>query len=115
MTPTELLRAMFDAAVAAASRRSACLPPFLPAPPRGRTVVVGAGKAAAAMAQAAERHWPGPLSGLVITRYDHGADCRAIEIVEAAHPVPDAAGRGMLRANPGRWCAASVKTTSCCA
>lgn len=86
------LREMFDAAVAAASP-AVRLPPCLPAPPRGRTVVVGAGKAAAAMAQATERHWPGPLSGLVITRYDHGADCRAIEVVEAAHPVPDAAGR----------------------
>jgi glycerate 2-kinase len=69
------------------------VPPHLPAPPRGRTVVVGAGKAAAAMAQAVEAHWRGPLSGLVVTRYGHGAPCKRIEVVEAAHPVPDAAGR----------------------
>src|SRR5207237_3752929 len=67
-------------------------PPHLPAPPRGRTIVVGAGKAAAAMAAAVERNWAGPLEGLVVTRYGHGADCRRIEVVEAAHPVPDAAG-----------------------
>jgi hydroxypyruvate reductase len=55
--------------------------------------VVGAGKAAAAMAKAVEDHWPGPLEGLVVTRYDHGLPCSRIEVVEAAHPVPDAAGR----------------------
>ncbi|CAG9174753.1 glycerate kinase type-2 family protein [Cupriavidus pampae] len=86
-----LLRDLFDTAVAAVSA-SHCLPPHLPAPPKGRTVVIGAGKAAAAMAQAVEAHWQGPLSGLVVTRYGHGADCRRIEVVEAAHPVPDAAG-----------------------
>jgi glycerate 2-kinase len=88
----DLLLAMFRAAVDAVSP-SRCVPPHLPAPPRGRTVVVGAGKAAAAMAQAVEAHWRGPLSGLVVTRYGHGAPCKAIEVVEAAHPVPDAAGR----------------------
>jgi hydroxypyruvate reductase len=88
----ELLEAMFRAAVDAVSP-ARCLPPRLPAPPRGRTVVVGAGKAAAAMAQAVEAHWRGPLSGLVVTRYGHGAPCERIEVVEAAHPVPDAAGR----------------------
>src|SRR5690606_18868810 len=89
-----LLRAMFDAAVAAASP-DICLKPFLAAlePPRGRTVVVGAGKAAAAMAQAVERQWPHPVSGLVVTRYGHGAKLDRIELIEAAHPVPDAAGR----------------------
>lgn len=76
--------------------------PFdLPPPPRGRTIVVGAGKAAAAMAKAVEDHWPGALSGLVITRYGHGVPCRFIDVVEAGHPVPDAAGlaaaRRMLR------------------
>src|SRR5215475_7339134 len=89
--PRQLLRAMFDAAVAAASpqlRVAAHLPP----PPKGRTIVVGAGKASAAMAKAVEEAWPGPLSGLVVTRYGHAVPCERIEIVEAAHPVPDAAG-----------------------
>jgi hydroxypyruvate reductase len=88
----ELLLAMFRAAVEAVSP-ARCVPAHLPPPPRGRTVVVGAGKAAAAMAQAVEAHWQGPLSGLVVTRYGHGAPCKRIEVVEAAHPVPDAAGR----------------------
>jgi hydroxypyruvate reductase len=87
-----LLRAMFDAAVAAASP-AVCVPPHLPAPPKGRTIVVGAGKAAAAMAAAVEAHWPGPLEGLVVTRYGHGAKTSRIEVIEASHPVPDAAGR----------------------
>jgi hydroxypyruvate reductase len=88
----ELLASMYRAAVDAVSP-ARCVAPHLPAPPRGRTVVVGAGKAAAAMAQAVEAHWRGPLSGLVVTRYGHGAPCTRIEVVEAAHPVPDAAGR----------------------
>jgi glycerate 2-kinase len=82
---------MFDAAVAAADPRH-CLPAWLPDPPKGRTVVVGAGKAAAAMAAAVEDHWPGPLSGLVITRYGHAVPTRQIEVAQAAHPVPDAQG-----------------------
>lgn len=89
--PRDLLRAMFDAAVAAALP-ARCLPAFLPPPPRGRTIVVGAGKAAAAMARAVEDHWTGPLEGLVVTRYGHAVPCRLIEVVEAAHPVPDARG-----------------------
>ncbi|MBB2920649.1 glycerate kinase type-2 family protein [Cupriavidus alkaliphilus] len=89
--PRALLRDLFDTAVASVSA-SHCLPPHLPAPPKGRTVVIGAGKAAAAMAQAVEANWQGELSGLVVTRYGHGADCRRIEVVEAAHPVPDEAG-----------------------
>jgi glycerate 2-kinase len=68
------------------------VPPHLPPAPGGRTLVVGAGKAGAAMASAVEAHWPGELSGLVITRYGHGVGCERIEIVEAAHPVPDDAG-----------------------
>jgi glycerate 2-kinase len=90
--PETLLRAMFDAAVAAAraeDRLAAALPP----PPRGRTVVVGAGKAAAAMARAVEDAWTGELSGLVVTRYGHGVPTRHIEVVEAAHPNPDEAGQ----------------------
>jgi hydroxypyruvate reductase len=92
MTPDQLLRAMFDAAVAAA-QPDLCVPAHLPAPPKGRTIVVGAGKASAAMARALERHWPTPLQGLVVTRYGHAVPCKHIEIVEAAHPVPDTAGR----------------------
>ena len=87
----ELLRRMFDAAIGAA-QPAHCLPPHLPAPPRGRLVVIGAGKASAAMARAVEDHWPGALSGLVVTRYGYGVPCQRIEIAEAAHPVPDAAG-----------------------
>jgi glycerate 2-kinase len=92
MQPRALLRAMFDAAVASALPER-CVPPHLPKPPKGRTIVIGAGKASAAMARAVEQHWPGPLSGLVVTRYGHRVPCERIEIVEAAHPVPDEAGR----------------------
>jgi hydroxypyruvate reductase len=90
--PASFLKTLFEAAVAAADP-AACVPRHLPAPPPGRTLVVGAGKAAAAMARAVEDHWPGELSGLVVTRYGHGAPCQRIEVVEAAHPVPDEAGR----------------------
>jgi hydroxypyruvate reductase len=89
--PRALLRQMFDAAVASA-QPALCIPPHLPAAPRGRLIVIGAGKASAAMARAVEDHWPGPLSGLVVTRYGYAVPCARIEIVEAAHPVPDAAG-----------------------
>ena len=99
--PRQLLRTLFDAAIAAAHPER-CVPPQLPPPPSppGRTVVVGAGKATAAMAQAVERHWPGgapmarnsPLSGAVVTRYGHALPCRVIEVFEARHPLPDAAG-----------------------
>ena len=90
-SPRDLLRAMFDAAVAAA-QPSHCVAPHLPTAPTGRLIVIGAGKASAAMAQAVEQHWPGELSGLVVTRYGYGVPCARIEIVEASHPVPDAAG-----------------------
>ena len=86
-----LLRRMFDAAIASA-QPARCIPPHLPAVPRGRLVVVGAGKAAAAMARAVEDNWPGPLSGVVVTRYGYAVPCNHIEVLEAAHPVPDAAG-----------------------
>ena len=86
------LRALYSHAVAAADPQ-AVLAPYLPAPPKGRTVVIGAGKAAASMARAVEDNWSGPLSGLVVTRYQHALDCHKIEVVEAAHPVPDAAGQ----------------------
>jgi hydroxypyruvate reductase len=87
---------MFDAAIASA-QPALCVPPHLPAPPRGRLIVVGAGKASAAMARAVEDNWSGPLSGLVVTRYGYAVPCRRIDIVEAAHPVPDAAGMHAAR------------------
>ena len=90
--PRELLRRMFDAAIAAA-QPDRTLPAYLPAPPKGRTLVIGCGKAAASMARAVEDHWPGELSGLVVTRYGYGRPTNRIEVVEAAHPVPDEAGR----------------------
>lgn len=94
--PRTLLRSLFDAGLAAAAPAQA-VPSHLPEIPRGgRTLVIGAGKAAAAMAQAVERAWPSdatPPEGLVVTRYDHGLPLDHIECVEAAHPVPDAAGR----------------------
>jgi hydroxypyruvate reductase len=87
---------MFDAAINAA-QPAHCIPPHLPTMPRGRLLVIGAGKASAAMARAFEEHWPGELSGLVVTRYGYGVPCDHIEIVEAAHPVPDAAGLAAAR------------------
>ena len=94
--PGDFLRRLFAAAVAAANP-AVSLARHLPIPPRGRTIVVGAGKAAAAMARAVEAAWPGELSGLVVTRYGHGAPTTRIEVVEAAHPVPDAAGERAAR------------------
>src|SRR5665213_1964982 len=91
LKPRILLRRMFDAAIASA-QPALCIPPHLPAPPRGRLIVIGAGKASAAMARAVEEHWQGPLTGLVVTRYGYAVPCKDIEILEAAHPVPDAAG-----------------------
>ena len=94
LDPRTLLRSMFDAAIASA-QPALCVPPYLPSAESvgtGRLIVIGAGKASAAMARAVEDHWPGPLSGLVVTRYGYGVPCDRIEIVEAAHPVPDAAG-----------------------
>ena len=88
----QFLRHLFSVAVAAADP-ARCLPQHLPAERNGRLIVLGAGKASAAMALALEAHWPGPLEGLVVTRYGFGAPCSRIEIVEAAHPVPDAAGQ----------------------
>ncbi|MGC1329684.1 glycerate kinase type-2 family protein [Pseudomonas sp.] len=89
--PQSLLRELFATAIAAA-HPSQVLEPFLPADRTGRVIVIGAGKAAAAMAEVVEHCWQGEVSGLVVTRYGHGARCQKIEVVEAAHPVPDAAG-----------------------
>ena len=93
MTPGDTLRHLFDTALAAVSAER-CLPGRLPDPPKGRTVVIGFGKAAAAMARAFEDHWPGPLTGFggfAVTRYGHGVPCRRIAVIDAGHPVPDAA------------------------
>jgi hydroxypyruvate reductase len=92
LDPRRFLLDLYQGALGAVSAEK-CLPAFLPQPPAGRTLVIGAGKGAAAMAKAVEQHWPGELSGLVVTRYGHGADCKRIEVVEASHPVPDAAGQ----------------------
>lgn len=91
-----LLRSMFEAAVAAALPDKV-VPAHLPPPPRGRTIVIGAGKASAAMAKAVEDNWNGALHGLVVTRTGHGVPCRHIEIVEASHPVPDQRGEEAAR------------------
>jgi hydroxypyruvate reductase len=93
MSPRELLLASFHAALAAADPLQ-LVAQHLPPPPKGRTLVVGAGKAAAAMALAVEQHWPAsaPLDGLVVTRYQHGLLTNRITVLEAAHPVPDEAG-----------------------
>nr|WP_321526559.1 glycerate kinase [uncultured Cohaesibacter sp.] len=86
---SSFLRSLFDAAIQSA-QPARCVEPFLPKqPPRGRFAVIGAGKASAAMAHAVEDHWDGPLEGLVVTRYGYSVPCKQIDIVEAAHPVPD--------------------------
>ena len=89
--PRPFLTQLFERALAAVDPGE-LLARHLPPPPRGRTVVIGAGKAAARMAEAVERHWQGELSGLVVTRYGHGAPTARIEVIEAGHPVPDEAG-----------------------
>ncbi|WP_296743728.1 glycerate kinase [Mesorhizobium sp.] len=89
--PKTFLTAIFNAAVAAADPEKT-IRDHLPARPKGRTIVIGAGKGSAQMAAAFEKVWDGPIDGLVVTRYGYGARCERIEIIEAAHPVPDAAG-----------------------
>lgn len=90
-TEFDLLESLFHAAVAAAQPEST-IGQYLPQKPKGRTVVIGAGKGAAQLARALEDQWDGPLSGTVVTRYGYGCDCKHINVVEAAHPVPDEAG-----------------------
>jgi hydroxypyruvate reductase len=85
----DLLRRLFDAAIDSAQPVHH-IQSFLPPPPRGRLIVVGAGKASAAMARAVEDHWHAPLSGLVVTRAGYALPCQRIEIIEGSHPVPDA-------------------------
>ena len=89
--PKPFLISIFNAAVAAADPERT-IRDHLPAKPKGRTIVIGAGKGSAQMAAAFEKVWDGPIEGLVVTRYGYGAKCERIEIIEAAHPVPDAAG-----------------------
>jgi hydroxypyruvate reductase len=89
--PHDFLKSLFDAAVRAADPLTG-IKAHLPDRPKGRTVVIGAGKGAAQMAQALESVWDGALEGLVVTRYGYGCETRGIEIIEAAHPVPDATG-----------------------
>ncbi len=98
MEPKQLLIQSFQAAVAAADPLK-ILPSHLPAPPSGRTLVIGAGKAAASMALAVERRWPrdAALEGLVVTRYGHGLPTRRIKVIEAAHPVPDETGESAAK------------------
>ena len=95
-TPRQVLLDLFQHAVAAADPL-ALVARYLPAAPAGRTVVIGAGKAAARMAQAVEQHWQGELTGLVVTRYGHGAPTSRIEVIEAGHPVPDEASAEAAR------------------
>jgi glycerate 2-kinase len=87
----DFLRGLFDAAVAAA-QPAAVIGPHLPAVPAGRTIVLGAGKAAASMAAALEARWEGKLEGLVVVPYGHGVPTQWVEVAEAAHPVPDENG-----------------------
>jgi hydroxypyruvate reductase len=97
LDPVQLLRRAFDGAVEAA-QPARCIPPSLPQPPAGRTVVIGAGKAAAAMAKAVESRWGGDLSGTVVTAHGHALPCERIEVLESSHPVPAEAGqRASLR------------------
>lgn len=91
LEPRSFLASLFDAAVRAAEPLEG-IRAYLPEKPKGRTVVIGAGKGAAQMAQALETLWDGPLTGIVVTRYDYGCETQHIEVIEAAHPVPDAAG-----------------------
>ena len=93
----EFLTGLFQAAVAAADPKRA-LSRALPERPKGKTVVIGAGKGAAQLAQAFEQLWDGPLEGVVVTRYGYAAPCRQIRVMEAAHPVPDAAGLAATKA-----------------
>ena len=92
----ELLEESFRAAVAAADPLK-ILAPHLPQPPRGRTFVAAAGKAAASMALAVEQAYSGGIDGIAITRYGHGAPTQRIRVVEAGHPVPDEAGEAAAR------------------
>lgn len=94
--PSEFLKDLFQVAVDSAHPRTT-LEQHLPHDRTGKAIVIGAGKGAAAMAQAFEQAWEGPIEGLVVTRYEHGAQCQHIRVVEASHPVPDDAGKRAAR------------------
>ena len=94
--PRRFLHELFEVAVHAA-QPGQVLPPFLPQPPAGKTLVIGAGKAAAAMAKVVDSQWQGDLSGMVVTRYGQAQDCGRIRVLEASHPVPDEAGERAAR------------------
>jgi len=90
--PDKFLQHLFETAIDAVFAKN-CLPDHLPAPPPGRTIVVGVGKAAAAMAQTLEQTWDGPLAGAVVVPYGHSVDCASIDVMEAGHPIPNEAGQ----------------------
>src|SRR4051812_15226342 len=96
MNPKAVLQELFSTAVAAA-QAGQVLARYLPPRPQGRIIVLGAGKAAGAMAEAVEQAWDGPLEGLVIAPDGYGRPCRSIKVVEASHPVPDARGLAAAR------------------
>jgi hydroxypyruvate reductase len=97
LDPGQFLRRAFATAIEAA-QPGRCVPPALPERPAGRTVVIGAGKAAAAMARSVESHWSGALGGTVVTAPGHAVPCERIEVLESSHPVPSEAGlRASLR------------------
>jgi len=87
-----LLTRLFDKAIAAADPRAALAEALPPRPEKGRTVVIGAGKGAAQLAAAFEDLWGAPVEGVIVTRYGYGCETRQLKVIEAAHPVPDAAG-----------------------
>ena len=89
--PRAFLTGLFDAAIAAADPEI-CIAANLPAPPKGRTVVVGAGKGAAQLARAFERHWPGALGGVIVTRYGYAVSCERIEVLDAVRGIVEQAG-----------------------
>ena len=105
-----VLMDLFEAAIRAVDP-ARIVPPRLPKAPQGRTLIVGAGKAAASMARAVETAWDGVLSGLVVTRYGHGVPCEHIEVIEAGHPVPDLASTPLPRAC-ATWFAACLRMIS---
>ncbi len=90
--PNNLLLELYNTAVDSV-HPSRCVPPFLPPPPAGRTIVIGAGKGAAAMAHAVEENWRSDCEGVVVTRYGHSVGCQSIRVIEAGHPVPDDVGQ----------------------
>ena len=89
--PVRFLEKLFEIGIGA-SQPKVCLPPYLPNQPKGRSIIIGAGKASAAMAEVVEHHWSAPIQGLVITRYGFRKPCKYVEVLEASHPIPDQAG-----------------------